>query len=257
MLESFVKSFFHLMGLDVSRRTSSFPFNPYDAQKKILEWQGIQTPVIFDLGGHRGETVVHYRARFPEAEIYCFEPFPDSLAFLKKQFGGDTGLNIVPLAVSDRPEQKMLFINEVDATNSLLPVASSTRRYLPGEGGTKASIRVDTTSIDEFVKGHNIEGVHILKMDIQGSELSALKGAVRTLSMHPAPLIYTEVMFVPHYENQPLLNDIWDFLSGHGYSLFELYYLKRARNGQLKCADALFVSPDVRRGFIDAHSPEP
>jgi FkbM family methyltransferase len=252
MLNSIVKSIFRLMGLDVCRRTSSFPSNPFDAQKKLLEGMGITRPVIFDVGGHRGETIRQYRARFPDAVVYSFEPFPDSLASLNKNFGDDPLTKIIPVAVAEQPGPRILYINDVDATNSLLPAVTSSRRYLPGKG-TKGSIQVDATSIDEFVESHRVETIHILKMDIQGGELMALKGAQRALKEIQMPLIYTEIMFVPHYENQPLLNDIWDFLAGYGYSMFDVYYLQWANNGQLRYANALFVNTEVRKFLNDAH----
>jgi len=241
------------MGLEVYRRTSPFPDNPFDAQKMLLEGLGISKPVIFDLGGHRGETIKQYRARFPDALVYCFEPFPDSLASLNKNFLDDPKTRIIPLAVADQPGQRTLYINEIDATNSLLPATTSSRRYLPGKGETKASIQVTATSIDGFVDTHHVGAIHILKMDIQGGELSALKGAQMALEKNQMPIIYTEIMFVPHYENQPLLNDIWDFLARYGYTLFDIYYVQRANNGQLRYADALFVSADVRKNVIDTH----
>ena len=256
MLKSFVKSIFRLMGLEVYRRTSSFPDNPFDAQKMLLEGMGIRRPVIFDLGGHRGETIKQYRARFADALVYCFEPFPDSLASLNKNFRDDSKTRIIPLAVADQSGQRTLYINEIGATNSLLPAATTSRRYLPGKGETKASIQVNATSIDEFMENHRVGAIHILKMDIQGGELSALKGAEIAFKENQIPIVYTEVMFVPHYENQPLLNDIWDFLARFGYTLFDIYYLQRANNGQLRYADALFVSADVRKSVIDTHLEE-
>lgn len=254
MLQSFVKSIFRLMGLDVYRRTSSFPDNPFDAQKIFLDGLGISRPVILDLGGHRGETIKHYRARFPDALVYSFEPSPDSLAALNENFRDDPKTRIIPFAVADRPGQRTLYINEIDATNSLLPAASTSKGYLPGKGESITSITVNVTSIDKFMQDHPVGSIHILKMDIQGSELSALKGAEKTLKVSRVPIIYSEIMFVPHYENQPLFNDIWDFLTPYGYTLFDIYYLQRADNGQLKYANALFVNADIRKSVIDTYS---
>jgi hypothetical protein len=42
-----------------------------------------------------------------------------------------------------------------------------------------------------------------------------------------------------------------------GYSLFNLYDLMSARNGQLRFGDGLFVSPSLRERIIDAAPPEP
>ena len=60
-----------------------------------------------------------------------------------------------------------------------------------------------------------------------------------------------------HYENAPLFHDISSFLSKYGYSLFDIYDLYRAKNGQIRYGDALFVSESVRSGVIDKYPDEP
>ena len=79
----------------------------------------------------------------------------------------------------------------------------------------------------------------------------ALKGAIQTLKKGNASLVYLEIMFVPHYENMPLFYELWNFLENHQYTLFDIYNLKRAKNGQLRQGDALFVSRQVRLKIID------
>jgi FkbM family methyltransferase len=41
--------------------------------------------------------------------------------------------------------------------------------------------RVRTVTIDSLVETHNIDEISLLKIDVEGSEVSALKGAVNTL----------------------------------------------------------------------------
>ncbi len=256
MLKPYVKSIFQILGFDIYRRSSLFPGNPFDAQKKLLMSMGISSPVIFDIGAHRGETVKQYRVRFPKSIIYCFEPFPDSLEYLSKTFRDSPDTKIIPLAVAEQSGHRTLYVNEIDATNSLLPAASSTRKYLPGKRVTKATMQVAVTSVDDFVKKNRVGSIHILKMDIQGSELLALHGSEKTLKEKRIPLIFTEIMFTPHYENQPLFYQIWDFLARSRYSLLDIYYLQRAKNGQLRYANALFVSAEVRKTVIDRYPEE-
>jgi FkbM family methyltransferase len=256
MLESFVKSAFRMLGFDISRRTS-VPSGPFDAQKSFLKDMGIAKPVIFDIGAHRGETMDEYRSRFPESVIYCFEPFPGSLELLRKKVGTDPYTKIIPSAVADKPGQRTFYVNAIDATNSLLPVATEGRRYLPKRGATKATIQVEVTSIDEFIKEYRVGKIDILKMDIQGGEFMALNGAAKTLKEQQIPVIYTEIDYIPHYENQLLFSELWNFLNQFGYSLFDIYNIVKAPNGQILRGDALFVSTDVRRNVIDRYTEEP
>jgi len=98
---------------------------------------------------------------------------------------------------------------------------------------------------------------HLLKFDIQGGELDALYGAKNILTSNKPLLIYTEIMFVSLYENNPLFYQIWDFLLNYGYSLFNIYDLHTAKNGQLKYGNAIFVSDILRENIINKFSEEP
>ena len=65
----------------------------------MKDW-GREEATIFDVGANKGQTAIEYRSNFPTAEIYCFEPFPDSVAELKEQFADDQKIHIVPKAVA-------------------------------------------------------------------------------------------------------------------------------------------------------------
>lgn len=149
------------------------------------------------------------------------------------------------------------FVNEYAATNSLLPRPNSARRYYPKMAGPKQTINVEVISIDDFLQEAGIAGVDILKFDIQGGELNALRGSESLLEAGNTALIYTEIMFIPHYEGSPLFHEIWSFLAGYNYSLFDVYDLHRASNGQIRYGDALFVNDAVRSDVIDAFTEEP
>ena len=174
-----------------------------------------------------------------------------------KRYAERPEITVVPMAVADKPGDRTLYVNEFDATNSLLPRPSAARRYYPRTAGPKTTIQVAATTIDEFVSKHGAESVHILKLDIQGGELMALQGATRTLRDGQLPLVYTETQFVPHYEGNPLLAEVWTYLAGFGYTLFDIYDLHRATNGQLRYGDALFISESLREGVVDQYGEEP
>lgn len=77
----------------------------------------------------------------------------------------------------------------------------------------KGTIRVQVTTIDEFVDRQEIERIDVLKLDIQGAELMALRGATNTLRNMHVQVIYTESLFVPHYEGNALFHELWSFLA--------------------------------------------
>lgn len=238
-------------------RLSKLARDPFLAQAEIIGRLNRSKLTIFDIGANRGQTALKYRAIFPNAEIYCFEPFPDSIRELRKRFVTDEQVHVVPSAVAQQIGVSVFYVNEFDPTNSLFPRPSAGRRYYPKSAGPKEKIEVETISLDAFVSDKGISKIDILKFDIQGGELNALRGAEQLLMKGDIPLIYTEIMFVPHYESAALFHEIWTFLSRFGYSPYDIYHLVRAKNGQLRYGDALFISDETRSSVVDSNDEEP
>ena len=110
---------------------TSPPTDPYQAQQLLLDAAGISAPVVFDVGANAGQAAGRYLEALPDSRLYCFEPFPDSLAKLRAALGNDPRVEIVPLAVADRAGDRTFHVNAFDPTNSLLPRPATARRYYP------------------------------------------------------------------------------------------------------------------------------
>lgn len=260
LMKKLIKAIVSSLGYELRKKSiagNSFPSNPFQAQHQLIKNLNKTDIYIFDVGANKGQTAKEYRSQFPSAEIYCFEPFPDSIAELNRKFSDDPKIHIVPNAVAQEKGIATFYVNKRDATNSLLPRPSSERRYYPKSAQPKDTIEVEVINLDEFFKESNISTIDILKFDIQGGELNALHGAESLLEAGSMALIYTEIMFIPHYEGAPLFHEIWSFLSKFNYSLFDIYNLHRATNGQIRYGDALFVSESVRNNVINKYREEP
>lgn len=231
--------------------------DPFETQFRLLQPLNKSHVTIFDIGANKGQTAQKYRALFADADMYCFEPFPDSIKELTKQFSEDQHIHIVPKAVAREKGAATFYLNEFDPTHSLLPRPYTERRYYPQFANPLGTMTVETVDIDGFISDHLLSTVDILKLDIQGGELDALHGAKTLLRAGKTSIIYTEIMFIPHYEKAPYFHEIWAFLANYGYSLFDIYDLYRATNGQLRYGDALFVSESVRKEVIDQFPEEP
>jgi len=213
---------------------------------------GRPQPVVFDLGANRGQTYGAYRAAFPKATIHCFEPFPEAVGELRSRIGDDASAHVVEAAVAEEPGERTLYVNGMDPTNSLLPRPETARRYYPRGAEQVGEIRVPTITLDGYIAERGVGRVDLLKMDIQGGEVMALRGADALLRSGTVAAVQSEAMFVPHYEGGPLLKDIWAALEPYGYTLYGLYSLRLAKNGQLRFGDARFISEEVRRLVVDA-----
>jgi len=247
MLKSIVGSALNFFGLELHRVEKKDAFRD---QKTLLD--GMETPVIFDVGAYIGQITAKYKTLWPNSTIYSFEPFPDSFKKLQKKSKAYNLVKPFRLAVSDRAGVRKLYVNPDRSCNSLLQRPENVRKYYHGKAGNIATVEVNVTTIDDFCRKESIPKIHILKLDVEGAELMVLRGAVGKLAENSIELIYTEIMFIPHYKGGVMFYELCNFLSKFDYTLFNVYDLKRAVNGQLRWANAIFVSPHVRANVIDS-----
>jgi FkbM family methyltransferase len=200
---------------------------------------GGKVSTIFDIGANRGDTILKYHSLFPAAQIYGFEPFPDSFQLLKGNVENIPNVKIFQNAIADTEGDLTFYVNSSIDTNSLLP---SKKSGLSSDEHVvnKAEIMVNATTIDRVCGDNKIDGIGILKMDIQGGELNALKGAKKLLSEKKIQLIYSEAFFQQQYVDQPLFHDISKYLAAYDYHIqdfYEPYY----GNGRIAWCDVIFL----------------
>jgi len=123
--------------------------------------------IILDIGACFGDTAFWFRKYVgDEGKIYAFEPVNYNLDILKENIEKNKITNIIP--------QKLA----LDDTEGEFQIV--------GAGGVAklssyGSEKVKVTTIDKFVEDQKIDRVNFIKMDIEGAELSALKGGKNTI----------------------------------------------------------------------------
>lgn len=256
--KALIRAPFRFVGLDIRRLQAVGSLKDTENPLNIaLGLAGRSIRVAFDIGAHEGETIERLRSVLVNGRIYAFEADPRSVLYLKKRYADERNLVLVDRAVSDRSGPIAFHLNEYSATSSVYPRPGSGRRYYPSLAAHSEVTSVEALRLDDFAAENNIGEIDLLKIDIQGGELDAFRGAERLLRERRIKVIYTEAYFVPHYENAPLLWDQAIYLAQFGYTIFGLYDEYVASNGQLRYADAIFVSSETRRTVIDAAPQEP
>jgi FkbM family methyltransferase len=226
----------HGLGFIQSLKKSDFQQNAFDVQKEIL----LSDPkVIFDIGANRGDTAIKYSNLFSNASIYAFEPFIETFEKLINNVNGIPKISTHQIAISDKKGETVFYSNKNEDTNSLL---ASSKIGLSSDEQVKTigQINVITETIDTFCVEQKIDNIDILKMDIQGAELLALKGAAQLLAEKKIRLIYTETYFRRQYNNQPLFHEISAFLAQYGYYLQDIYSPIYGK-GSITWCDAIFL----------------
>lgn len=246
-LNRYVGDCLRRLGFEVRRTGQGFHADAFEDQKALLAGRR-EVRTILDVGANTGQTARHYRSLFPEATIHSFEPFEPSFRALSESLRDDPQIRPERLAVADAEGTRTFFSNRESVTNSLLPAADGVAETLSTSMiETVATVEVPTTTLDAFCASRGLESVQILKMDIQGGELMALRGASRLLESRAIDLIYAEVLFADLYEGQADFCEVRKHLADRGYDLYMIYNLSAGRNSLLAWADAIFLSPAIRQ----------
>jgi FkbM family methyltransferase len=156
----------------------------YERHTRTLFGQAVKPGThVLDIGAHIGYfTLLAARAVGPTGRVSAFEPDPSNYRFLCHNValnGMEEVVTTVPKAVVDTSGIRPFF---ADVKNS---VRSSLSREGRSDGGTP----VECTTVDDFIDRG--EGVDVVKLDVEGGEVHALRGMRRSLT-DTSPL----VMFV-------------------------------------------------------------
>lgn len=216
---------------------------PFLVQKFLFA--GEKNLVVFDVGAYVGDITAAYVETFPQAMLYCFEPFPDSFKELSR-LADCKAIKPFQIALSDRNGKAKLWVNTDRSCNSIFSRPIAGAKYYSESSRNIGQIEVKTQTLDTFCDTEDIAEIDILKLDVEGAELKVLNGLSRRLRDKRIKLIFTEVMFVPHYQGGCLFHELLAFLSRYDYTLFNLYNLKRARNGRLRWGNAIFLNPQMQ-----------
>src|SRR6266576_3556839 len=99
------------------------------------------------------------------------------------------------------------------------------------EGRTRP-MQVAVATLDQFLRQNAIQRVDFMKMDIEGAELSALRGAASLLRTLPRPVLLIEVFEIRTRPWGYSSRDIVKILTDAGYLLY-----RPAGNGDLETMD--------------------
>jgi FkbM family methyltransferase len=162
--------------------------------------------VVFDVGANVGiYSLVASVNTGPSGMVYAFEPLERNLRYLRSHVAMNHLQNcrIVEKAVCDREGTLAFATAEV----------SSSMAHLSPEG----EIVVPTTTVDACVYGEErMRPPDVMKIDVEGAELTVLRGAERTIAEF-RPKIFLEI------HGTQLHADCRDFLLAKGYDVEEGY----------------------------------
>jgi FkbM family methyltransferase len=201
-----IRNTFAMAGLVVHRRS---PANsPGLRRAQLLESLGIA--IVLDVGANVGVYGREVRGHGYQGRIVSFEPLSTAYSQLAKRARTDSAWEVRRVALSDEDGEAEINISASDPWSSLLPTDEQA-----GEPERLASIGTETVQIARL-DSLGIEGRCWLKLDVQGFELHALRGAEKSLASVQA--IECEVSLEPFYIGQPTMRQMVDYLDDRGFT---------------------------------------
>lgn len=226
-LRSWIKKWLLDRGMILSRPPGQFLMGPY--KLAAARDRGLDIKCIIDCGAAKGAWSTEIRAIWPAAQILCIEPRDNTQQELQRMRSQLGNIEIAQVLLGSEEGNADLYING-DASSVIKDFAIR----------TSTAKRMPVTTLDRLVAGTPFEKPDLIKLDLQGAELSALKGAIECLK-HVAA-IQVEVSFLEFSSGTPLIADIFAFLYERDFVAYDILGLwHRPLDGALAQGDILFV----------------
>lgn len=135
---------------------------------------------FMDVGCYIGNSALVF-TEYTNGKIFTFEPTSINYELTLKTIEMNRCKNIIPvkLALGSRDEELEI---------KIYGGASTLNKAMPAYGMSDQTERITVTSLDNFVRGKDID-VGLIKVDIEGFEQEFLKGAEQTIRKHKPAMI--------------------------------------------------------------------
>ena len=166
---------------------------------------------VIDGGGYVGTVALPLAARVGSTgQIHCFEPDPLNFSRLEQHVRLNSLQNVhcLPLALAERSGHLELV--------RPWPENGGGNLVDNGTWGSCSRVRVPSLSLDDWSRREAVQRVDLLKLDLEGYEVRALRGA-RQLLRRFRPLLFLEA-------HEPHLRNHGDDLAGLERELAALNY---------------------------------
>ncbi len=152
-------------------------------ERRLIRTSLFPGAVVVDAGANIGIYSRFFsRCVGPTGIVHAFEPSQENFRRLHSATRKLQNVHVSRAAVGERSGTSQLYLSE--------NLNVDHRTYQP-EGGSRDTVPVDVIALDDYFRSAN--RVDLIKLDVQGYELHALRGADRVLQDNPAAKIILEL----------------------------------------------------------------
>lgn len=172
------------------------------------------TPLVFDVGANNGNWSCFIRKEYPKSKIFLFEPLPACQKIIADM--NIPNSELIPMAVSSENGLTKLYITQASGISSLHERNDS---YFADR--IFSAIDVQTVMLDSVIENYNLRNIDFVKMDIEGHELEAMKGARKSLEKGIIKALSFE-FGSGNINSRTYFRDFWKFLTPLGYKIYRI-----------------------------------
>jgi len=186
-------------------------------EKELAHLRNFISPgmVVVDGGANYGiYSLAAARLVGPAGRVFSFEPCLESFSVLQKNIGLNCLQNVrlFRAALADKEGSASLYHSGRGPTSfSLGP---------PAHGSCRSEV-VTTSSLHKILQEENAEHVGLIKLDVEGAEMSVLRGMTATLTrFRPKLIIEIHPKNLKSFGTEP--SNVIDYIESFGYCVAEI-----------------------------------
>lgn len=224
------------LGLSASKKTDEavktcrYDLWPAQLKRKDHPW------TLVDVGANEGDFIAAATDVAPISCVHAFEPQIQCKAALESNLANVQNHHLHCMGVGEENGELEFNVTRNSRMASFLPPVEGIEGSYTGTNFSVDSRQtVPVRRLDDILP-EDIE-VGLLKIDVQGYELPALRGAERVLSS--TQVLLMEVNYVEHYRGAATFEQVYDCVRENGFTVFAISEPHLSKDGPL-WADAVF-----------------
>lgn len=165
---------------------------------------------IVDAGAFDGDTIEIFKKYFYNLKnVYAFEPTSKNILKIKENFKNESNFKIFPIEKGLWNKEETLSFFETDSIGGNNKVIEKANNY---------AIKVEVIDLDSYLNRN--QKIDLIKMDIEGAEFKALKGAKKTI-LNNSPVLQICIYHnIDHYYEiieyiEMNFPDVYEYELGH------------------------------------------
>ncbi|MEO7143126.1 MAG: FkbM family methyltransferase [Bryobacteraceae bacterium] len=212
------------------------------SEERFLIALDLTGQVVYDIGAYEGIfTLFFARAVGAAGFVFVWEPNPQNARCIESnvRLNGFPNVRIFEAGIADSTGSiRLTFPKREPALGSMEPAIAE----LVGHEFDATSVTVPIDSLDHQIEALGLPAPSLVKLDIEGMEMAALRGMEKTLRKS-SPTLYIEIHGADFPRKEANIAEVVEFLTKLGYHIqhvesgeeIRTYNSRIAREGHIYC----------------------